>query len=107
MKKGIYLLNKDTIEEEFSNFNYAPEDYWEEIQFDEVPLHVTRNKIKRKGIFMYRYEIKTPFLLGYVDGWKIYIDTNDASDFEKAFRVGENEIEWVDKLISILAAKQI
>ena len=105
MKQGIYLLNKDVIEEEFSNFNYVPSGYWEEIQFDEVPLYITRSKIKKKGVPMFRYEIKKPFLMGYVEGWKTYVDIDSASAFEKAFRSGENEIEWVDKLLYILSAK--
>jgi len=106
MKAGVYFLNKDTIEEEFSNFNYVPEDYWEEIQFDEAPFYIIRNKIKRKGIPVYRYEIKKSFLLGYIDGWKLYVNIEDAHNFEKAFRPVDDEQEWLKKLHGILAAKQ-
>jgi len=106
MKAGIYFLNKDTIEEEFSKFSYVPENYWEDIQFDEAPFYIIRRKTKRKGVSVYMYDVKKAFLLGYVDGWKLYVDIENASVFEKAFRPLKGEEEWLKKLHAILESKR-
>lgn len=108
MKNGIYLLKKDHIEEkEFEGFGYTPDGYWDEIDFDETPVSVTRTKKKRKAGSIFHYEIGIP-LVGsiYITGWELEVSIDLAERFEKAFCV-PNDKEWIKKLELLLSAKRM
>ena len=104
-KKRIVILSKEDLED-YSEFQYVPDGYWEEIEFDTAPFLVGKKEIKLNGGVYYEYDFWMFIAAGYVEGWKINVHHDDVEKFEQPLRSTDNE-ELIKKLESIIGAKQM
>jgi hypothetical protein len=98
--KKLLLLKKDNQED--SIFRIIDDEYWEEIEFDAIPILLEKIKtIKNK----YIYSISIPVMPGmYVKMGEIQIPIELDKDFLKIF---EDNIEKIRQIEQILHLKSM